>query len=154
MITVKSERPIFDMPYAEVLDIDTIPNLKEGFGMMGMRFMGKPSKAAIKREESQARLDYPEREQARPKVKADIVKAYDEYVKGNPVDYNTDETLKTPLDAVIDMITKDRMDAMEEAQRAEREDGPVKFLPAFTKHPAKYPPMKESYCATRKIRVR
>ena len=51
MITVKSERPIFDMPFAEVLEVDTIQNLREGFGMMGMRFTGKPNKAAIKREE-------------------------------------------------------------------------------------------------------
>lgn len=58
------------------------------------------------------------------------------------------------LKDVIDRITKDRMDAMKEAERAEREDGPVKFLPAFTKHPAKYPPMKESYCATRLVRPR
>ena len=55
---------------------------------------------------------------------------------------------------VIDQITKDRMDAMKEAERAQREDGPVKFLPAFTKHPAKYPSMKESYCATRLVRPR
>ena len=55
---------------------------------------------------------------------------------------------------VINRITKDRMDAMEEAQRAEREDGPVKFLPAFTKHPSKYPARKESYCATRLVRPR
>lgn len=55
---------------------------------------------------------------------------------------------------VIGQITKDRMDAMKEAERAQREDGPVKFLPAFTKHPAKYPSMKESYCATRLVRPR
>jgi hypothetical protein len=55
---------------------------------------------------------------------------------------------------VIEKIKKDRMDAMEEAERAEREDGPVKFLPAITKHPAKYPPKKESYCATRLVRPR
>ena len=55
---------------------------------------------------------------------------------------------------VIEKIKKDRMDAMEEAHRAEREDGPVKFLPAFTKHPAKYPPKKESYYATRLVRPR
>ena len=61
---------------------------------------------------------------------------------------------KTPLDTVIEQITKDRKDAMAEAERAEREDGPVKFLLAFTKHPAKYPPMKESYCATRLVRPR
>ena len=41
------------------------------------------------------------------------------------------------------------MDAMAEAERAQREDGPVKFLPAFTKHPAKYPPMKESYVSAK-----
>ena len=51
-------------------------------------------------------------------------------------------------------IEKDRMDAMDEAERASREDGPVKFLPAFTKHPAKYPARKESYCATRLVRPR
>lgn len=55
---------------------------------------------------------------------------------------------------VIAQITKDRMDAMKEAERAQREDGPVKFLPTFTKNPAKYPPKKESYCATRLVRPR
>lgn len=54
----------------------------------------------------------------------------------------------------MDRIKKDRMDAMKEAERAEREDGPVKFLPAFTKHPVSYPPRKESYCATRLVRPR
>ena len=54
----------------------------------------------------------------------------------------------------IERIKQDRMDEMAEAERAEREDGPVKYLPAFTKHPAKYPPMKESYCATRLVRPR
>lgn len=339
MITVKSDTPYLGISFAEILDIDTIQNLREGFGMMGMRFTGKPNKAGI-------------------------VKAYDEYVKSNPADvlrclrpeelqtlsnilkqgrgghfsvkgtqiynqlqkmnlvvsredkrkdttdlyvidelhdlfaphidevmthpvnYSTDKTLKTPLDAVIfeisykcrelvahiddwtkrkspkemskkerdsfgraladyddcleeysdklttliaatpqgfgkrqgdidhikktiksvhdvidhmqillesvssskaidgkgdddkddispeecaeleqvlqskqlqdviEKIKKDRMDAMEEAERAEREDGPVKFLPAITKHPAKYPPKKESYCATRLVRPR
>jgi len=338
MVTVNSDTPYLGISFAEILDIDTIQNLREGFGMMGMRFTGKPNKAGI-------------------------VKAYDEYVKGNsadvlrclrpeelqimsnilkqgrggyfsvkgtqlynqlqkmnlvvsredkqkdttdfyvidelhdlfaphidevmahPVDYSTDESLKTPLDAVIfeisykcrelvahiedwtkrknpkdmsrkerdsfgralddyddcleeytdkltsliaatpqgfgnrqgdidqikktiksvhdvidhmqtlldavdgsnaidgkrddnenispkeraeleqvlqskelqdviEKIKKDRMDAMKEAERAEREDGPVKFLPAFTKHPAKYPPKKESYCATRLVRPR
>ena len=338
MVTVNSYTPYLGISFAEILNIDIIQNLKEGFGMMGMRFTGKSNKAGI-------------------------VKAYDEYVKGNPadvlrclrpeeqqlmsnilkqgrggrfsvkgtqiynqlqkmnlvvshedkrkdttdfyvidelydlfaphidevmthpVDYNTEESLKTPLDAVIfeisykcrelvahiedwtkkkspremsesqrdafrealddyddcleeyadklttliaatsqgfgkrqedidrikktiksvhdvidhmqtlldaidgsnaidgkrddkddmtpeeraeleqvlqskelqnviEIITKDRMDAMKEAERAEREDGPVKFLPAFTKHPAKYPSMKESYCATRLVRPR
>ena len=338
MVTVNSYTPYLGISFAEILNIDIIQNLKEGFGMMGMRFTGKSNKAGI-------------------------VKAYDEYVKGNPadvlrclrpeeqqlmsnilkqgrggcfsvkgtqiynqlqkmnlvvshedkrkdttdfyvidelydlfaphidevmthpVDYNTEESLKTPLDAVIfeisykcrelvahiedwtkkkspremsesqrdafrealddyddcleeytdkltsliaatpqgfgkrqndidrikktiksvhdvidhmqtlldavdgsnaidgkrddnenispkeraeleqvlqskelqdviEKITKDRMDAMKEAERAQREDGPVKFLPAFTKHPAKYPPKKESYCATRLVRPR
>ena len=338
MVTVNSYTPYLGISFAEILNIDIIQNLKEGFGMMGMRFTGKSNKAGI-------------------------VKAYDEYVKGNPadvlrclrpeeqqlmsnilkqgrggcfsvkgtqiynqlqkmnlvvshedkrkdttdfyvidelydlfaphidevmthpVDYNTEESLKTPLDAVIfeisykcrelvahiedwtkkkspremsesqrdafrealddyddcleeytdkltsliaatpqgfgkrqedidrikktiksvhDVIdhmqtlldavdgsnaiegrrddnenispkeraeleqvlqskelqnvivkiTKDRMDAMKEAERAQREDGPIKFLPAFTKHPAKYPATKESYCATRLVRPR
>lgn len=30
--------------FKEVLNVDSIQNLKEGFGMMGMRFKGKPSK--------------------------------------------------------------------------------------------------------------
>ena len=338
MVTVNSYTPYLGISFAEILNIDIIQNLKEGFGMMGMRFTGKSNKAGI-------------------------VKAYDEYVKGNPadvlrclrpeeqqlmsnilkqgrggcfsvkgtqiynqlqkmnlvvshedkrkdttdfyvidelydlfaphidevmthpVDYNTEESLKTPLDAVIfeisykcrelvahiedwtkkkspremsesqrdafrealddyddcleeytdkltsliaatpqgfgkrqddidrikktiksvhdvidhmqtlldavdgsnaiegrrddnenispkeraeleqvlqskelqnviEKITKDRMDAMKEAERAQREDGPIKFLPAFTKHPAKYPATKESYCATRLVRPR
>ena len=337
MITINSNTPHLGIPFAELLDFDIIQNLKEGFGMMGMRFTGKPTKA-------------------------EIVKAYDGYVKGNPadvlrclrpedlelmdkllkqgkgghvtvkgtqlynqlqkmnlvvthedkqkdvtelfvidelydlfaphidevkkhpVDYSDDDSLKTPLDAVIfeisykcrelvahiedwtkrkspkemtkkeresfgralddyddcleeytdklttliaatpqgfgkrqsdierikktikgvhdvidhmqilleaiqggkaidgdaeteettpeekaqieqvlkskefqnviGQITKDRMDAMKEAERAQREDGPVKFLPAFTKHPEKYPPLKESYCATRLLRPR
>lgn len=61
MITVKSDRPILGISFAEILDYDIIQNLREGFGMMGMRFTGKPNKAGI-------------------------VKAYDEYVKGNPVE--------------------------------------------------------------------
>lgn len=61
MITVKSDTPYLSITFAEVLEIDTIQNLREGFGMMGMRFTGKL-------------------------VKAGIVKAYDEYVKGNSVD--------------------------------------------------------------------
>ena len=61
MITVKSDTPYLGISFAELLDYDIIQNLREGFGMMGMRFMGKPNKAGI-------------------------VKAYDEYVKGNPAD--------------------------------------------------------------------
>ena len=339
MITVKSDTPYLGITFAEVLDIDTIQNLKEGFGMMGMRFMGKPNKAGIVKA-------YDEYVKANPvdvlrclrpeelQMMSDILKQgrggyfsvkgtqlYNQLQKMNlvvsredkwkdttdfyvidelhdlfaphidevmthPVDYSSDKTLKTPLDAVIfeisykcrelvahiddwtkrkhpkefsrkerdsfgralddyedcledytdklttliaatpqgfgkrqndierikktiksvhdvidhmqillesvsssraidgkgnddkddispeeraeleqvlqskqfqdviEKIKKDRMDAMEEAHRAEREDGPVKFLPAFTKHPAKYPPKKESYCATRLVRPR
>lgn len=70
------------------------------------------------------------------------------------MDHNAHKSIKTPLDAVIEQIAEERMDVMKEAERAQREDGPVKFLPAFTKYPAKYPPMKESYCATRLVRPR
>ena len=61
MITVNSDTPYLGIPFAELLDFDIIQNLKEGFGMMGMRFTGKPTKAGI-------------------------VKAYDEYVKASPAD--------------------------------------------------------------------
>ena len=61
MITINSDTPYLGISYAELLDFDIIQNLKEGFGMMGMRFTGKTTKAGI-------------------------VKAYDEYVKGNPAD--------------------------------------------------------------------
>ena len=61
MITSNSDIPYLGIAFADLLDIDIIQNLKEGFGMMGMRFAGKPNKAQM-------------------------VKAYDEYVKGNPVD--------------------------------------------------------------------
>ncbi len=53
----------------------------------------------------------------------------------------------------IGQIMKDRMDAMEAARKAEKE-GPFKHLPAFTKHPAKYPATAASYCATRLVRPR
>ncbi len=61
MITVNSDTPYLGILFAEILDIDTIQNLKEGFGMMGMRFTSKTTKA-------------------------EMVKAYDEYVKANPAD--------------------------------------------------------------------
>ena len=61
MITSNSDIPYHGIAFADLLDIDIIQNLKEGFGMMGMRFAGKPNKAQM-------------------------VKAYDEYVKGNPAD--------------------------------------------------------------------
>jgi hypothetical protein len=61
MITSNSDIPYLGIAFADLLDIDIIQNLKEGFGMMGMRFAGKPNKAQM-------------------------VKAYDEYVKGNPAD--------------------------------------------------------------------
>ena len=338
MVTVKSDTPYLGISFAEILDVDTIQNLKEGVGMMGMRFTGKPNKAGIVKaydeyvkthpadvlrclrpEELQMMSDilkqgrggrisvkgtqlYNQLQKmnlvvSREDKRKDITDLYviDELhdlfaphigeVMAHPVDYSTNKTQKTPLDAVIfeisykcrelvahindwtkrkspremsrkerdsfgralddyddcleeytdklttltaatpqgfagrqgdidrirktiksvhdvidhmqillesvssseaidgtdddtedttpeekaeieqvlqskqfqdviDRITKDRMDAMEEAERAEREDGPVKFLPAFTKHPAKYPAMKESYCATRLVRPR
>ena len=324
MITVKSDTPYLGISFAEVLDIDTIQNLREGFGMMGMRFTGKPNKAGIVKAYDEyvkcnsadvLRCLRPEELQIMSNIlkqgrgghfsvkgtqlynqlqKMNLVVSREDKQKdttdfyvidelhdffaphidevmAHPVDYSTDESLKTPLDAVIfeisykcrelvahiddwtkrkhpkefsrkerdsfgralddyndcleeytdklitliaatpqgfgkrqndierikntiksvhdvidhmqtlldaidgsdaiegksddkdsitpaeraeleqvlqnkelkdviDRITKDRMDAMEEAECAEREDGPVKFLPAFTKHPAKYPP--------------
>ena len=61
MITIRTKIPYLAITFKEVLNVDTILNLKEGLGMMGMRFKGKPSKAQI-------------------------VKMYDEYVKANPED--------------------------------------------------------------------
>ena len=337
MITINSDTPYLGIPFAELLDFDIIQNLKEGFGMMGMRFTGKPTKAGIVkaydeyvkaspadvlrclRPEDLELMDKLLRQGKGDHVTVEGTQLYnqlqkmnlvvthedknknttdlylidelydlfaphvDEVIK-NPVDYSANKSLKTPLDAVIfeisykcrelvahiddwtkkkspkemsakerdsfgkalddyddcldeysyklttliaatpqgfagresdierikktikdvhgvidhmqilleaiqsgkaidgdddsekidpegkaqleqvlkskefqnviDQITKDRMDAMKEAERAQREDGPVKFLPAFTKHPAKYPSMKESYCATRLIRPR
>ena len=338
MITINSNTPYLGIPFEELLDFDIIQNLKEGFGMMGMRFTGKPTKAGIVKAYDKyvkanpadvLRCLRPEDQELINKLlkqgkgghvtvrgtqiynqlqKMNLVVTHEdkqanvtelfiidelyelfaphiENVMKNPVDYSTDKSLKTPLDAVIfeitykcreliahiedwtkrkspkemsakerdsfrralddyddcleeytgklttliavspqgfagresdierikktikgvhdvidhmqilldaissskaidgddddtedttpeekaqieqvlkskefqdviDQITKDRMDALEEAERAQREDGPVKFLPAFTKHPAKYPPKKESYCATRLVRPR
>ena len=61
MITLTTKSPDLSIPFADVLNVDTIQDLKDGLGMMGMRFKGKPSKAHI-------------------------VKMYDEYVKANPED--------------------------------------------------------------------
>ena len=338
MITVNSDTPYLGIPFAELLDFDIIQNLKEGFGMMGMRFTRKPTKAGIVKAYDEyvkaspadvLRCLRPEDLELMDKLlklgkgghvtvegtqlynqlqKMNLVVTHEDKDKNttelylidelydlfaphidevmkNPVDYSTDKSLKTPLDAVIfeisykcrelvahiedwtkrkspremsakeresfgkalddydecleeysdklttlmaatpqgfagresdierikktikdvhgiidhmqilleaiqsgkaidgadddreeidleerteleqvlkskefqdviGQITKDRMDAMKEAERAQREDGPVKFLPAFTKHPAKYPSMKESYCATRLVRPR
>ena len=337
MITINSDTPYLGISFAELLDFDIIQNLKEGFGMMGMRFTGKPTKAGFVKAYGEyvkanpadvLRCLRPENLELMDKLihqgkgghvtikgtqlynqlqkmnlvvthedkQKDVTELFvidelyelfaphiDEVLK-NPVDYSTDKSLKTPLDAVIfeisykcrelvahiedwtkrkspkqmskkeresfgralddyddcleeytdklttliaatpqgfgkrqddierikktikgvhnvidhmqilleaiqggkaidgdddreeiepeeragleqmlkskelqnviDQITKDRMDAMKEAERAQREDGPVKFLPAFTKHPEKYPPLKESYCATRLVRPR
>ena len=338
MITVNSDTPYLGIPFAELLDFDIIQNLKEGFGMMGMRFTGKPTKAGIVKAYDEyvkaspadvLRCLRPEELELMDKLlkqgkggyvtvegtqlynqlqKMNLVVTHEDKDKNttdlylidelynlfaphidevtkNPVDYSTEKSLKTPLDAVIfeisykcrelvahiedwtkrkspremsakeresfgkalddydecleeysdklttlvaatpqgfagresdivrikktikdvhgviahmqilleaiqsgkaidgadddreeidleerteleqvlkskefqdviGQITKDRMDAMKEAERAQREDGPVKFLPAFTKHPAIYPSMKESYCATRLVRPR
>ena len=61
MITIKSNTPYLSIPFRDVLNVDSIQNLKEGIRMMGMCFKGKPTKAQI-------------------------VKMYDQYVKDNPVD--------------------------------------------------------------------
>ena len=338
MITINSDTPYLGIAFAELLDFDIIQNLKEGFGMMGMRFTGKQTKAGIVKAYDEyvkanpadvLRCLRPEDLELMDKLlkqgkggrvtvkgiqiynqlqKMNLVVTHEDKDKNttdlylidelydlfapyivevikNPVDYSTDKSLKTPLDAVIfeisykcrelvahiedwvkrkspkqmsakernsfekalddyddcledysdklttliaatpqgfagresdierikktikdvhavidhmqilleaiqrgkaidgidddreeivpeekaeleqvlkskefqnviDQITKDRMKAMKEAERAQREDGPVKFLPAFTKHPAKYLPKKESYCATRLVRPR
>ena len=61
MITLTTKSPDLSIPFADVLNVDTIHSLKDGLGMMGMRFTGKPTKAQI-------------------------VKTFDEYVKENPAD--------------------------------------------------------------------
>ena len=61
MITLTTKSPDLSTPFADVLNVDTIQDLKDGLGMMGMRFTGKPTKAHI-------------------------VKTFDEYVKDNPAD--------------------------------------------------------------------
>lgn len=60
MITLTTKSPDLAIPFADVLNVDTIQSFK-GLGMMGMRFTGKPTKAHI-------------------------VKTYDNYVKENPAD--------------------------------------------------------------------
>lgn len=61
MITIKSNTPCLSIPFRDVLNFDSIQNLKEGIRMMGMCFKGKPTKAHV-------------------------VKMYEQYVKDNPVD--------------------------------------------------------------------
>ena len=43
MITLTTKSPDLSTPFADVLNVDTIQDLKDGLGMMGMRFTGKPS---------------------------------------------------------------------------------------------------------------
>ena len=61
MITIATKSPDLAIPFADVLNVDTIQSLKDGLGMMGMRFTGKP-------------------------IKAHIVRTFDNYVKENPAD--------------------------------------------------------------------
>ena len=61
IITLTTKSPDLSIPFADVLNVDTIQSLKDGLGMMGMRFTGNPTKAQI-------------------------VKTFDEYVKENPAD--------------------------------------------------------------------
>ena len=61
MITIRTNTPDLDIPFADVLNVDTIQSLKDGLGLMGMRFTGKPTKAHI-------------------------VKTFDNHVKKNPAD--------------------------------------------------------------------
>ena len=61
MITLTTKSPDLSIPFADVLNVDTIHSLKDGLGMMGMRVTGKPTNAQI-------------------------VKTFDEYVKENPAD--------------------------------------------------------------------
>ena len=61
MITFKHNTPDLSIPFADVLNVDTVQSLKDGLGMMGMRFTGKPTKAHI-------------------------VKTFNKYVKENPAD--------------------------------------------------------------------
>ena len=42
MITIRTKIPYLAITFKEVLNVDTILNLKEGLGMMGMCFNGKP----------------------------------------------------------------------------------------------------------------
>ena len=56
MITIKTKTPYLAIPFTDILNVDTIQNLKEGIGMISMCFKGKPTKA-------------------------DTVKMYDKYVK-------------------------------------------------------------------------
>lgn len=338
MITIKSKTPVLGIGLADVLEIDTIQNLKEGFGMMGMRFTGKANKAGIVkayagyvrqnpvdvlrclRPEELEMMNEILKQGKGGYVTVEGTELYNQLQKMNlvltrendaantsdlylidelhdlfaphidavmkhPVDYDADETQKTPLDAVIfevsskcdeivghierwtrnrhpkqmsrkeradfsdalfeygdvldeyegkltsliaatpqgfgrsqddvrhmentiksvrdiidhtqtlieaiegseiidgrrkdspediapdekaqleqvlkskefqnaiEQIKKERMHAMDAAVKAQ-EEGSFKHLPAFTKHPAKYPAMKESYCATRLVRPR
>ena len=76
MITIKSNTPYLSIPFRDVLNVDSIQNLKED-------------------------IDPDEKAQLEQLFNSKAVKD------------------------VIEQIKKDRLDAMAEAERAEREDGPV-----------------------------
>ena len=59
MITLTTKSPDLSIQFADVLNVDTIQSLKDGLGLMGMRFTGKP-------------------------YKAQIIKTYDKYVEEHP----------------------------------------------------------------------
>jgi hypothetical protein len=49
MIRLNDKPTSFELsiPYSALLEVDTIANLKEGFGMLGMRFSSQAKKAQI-----------------------------------------------------------------------------------------------------------
>ena len=71
-------------------------------------------------------------------------------------DEQVDDILNSaPVQEVVNRIKQSRIDEMKAAEKALQEEGPFKsYLPTFTKHPVKFPPKKESYCATRLVRPR
>lgn len=59
MITLTTKSPDLSIQFADVLNVDTIQSLKDGLGLMGLRFTGNP-------------------------YKAQIIKTYDKYVEKHP----------------------------------------------------------------------
>ena len=104
MITITTKSPDLAISFEDVLNVDTIQSLKDGLGMMGMRFTGKPTKAHIVKTFDNNVKENP----------ADVLRClrpeeltlmgntpHIYNVISNPIDYSTEKSMKTPLDSVL-----------------------------------------------------
>lgn len=103
MITVNSDTPFLGIPFAKLLDFDIIKNLKQG---KGGHVTVKGTQLFIQLQKMNLVVSHEDKRTKTTDLYLidelyDLFAPYIVEAMKNPVDYNTDKSLKTPLDAVI-----------------------------------------------------